>query len=141
MPIDDQTGAPFGSAELAAAYAVGRTTAPCCGSRPRRPPRQLAARYARWLADQRGLRLDPGQELWEWSVTDLAGFWGSLWDYFGVVSERGDGPVLTGGPMPDVRWFPGATLNYARQALLTARTDPGRTAGPSTAARTAAAAS
>ena len=27
-----------------------------------------------------------------------------------------------------MRWFPGATLNYARQALLTARTEPGRTA-------------
>lgn len=30
--------------------------------------------------------------------------------------------------MPDMRWFDGATLNYARNALRTARTDPGRTA-------------
>ena len=30
--------------------------------------------------------------------------------------------------MPDVRWFPGATLNYARNALRTAQTDPDRTA-------------
>ena len=27
--------------------------------------------------------------------------------------------------MPDVRWFPGATLNYAANALRAARTDPG----------------
>ena len=30
--------------------------------------------------------------------------------------------------MPDVQWFTGATLNYARNALRTAWTDPGRTA-------------
>ena len=30
--------------------------------------------------------------------------------------------------MPDVRWFAGATLNYARNALRTAWTDPDRTA-------------
>ena len=128
MPIDDHTGAPFGSAELAAAYA-----GPDYGAVLWEPTAESAAasrlaHYARWLADRRGLHLDPGQELWEWSVTDLAGFWGSLWDYFGVAGERGDGPVLTGGTMPDVRWFPGATLNYARQALLTARPNPSRTA-------------
>jgi acetoacetyl-CoA synthetase len=30
--------------------------------------------------------------------------------------------------MPDARWFTGATLNYARNALRTAQTDPDRTA-------------
>ena len=38
------------------------------------------------------------------------------------------GPVLAGEVMPDVRWFTGATLNYARNALRTAWTDPDRTA-------------
>ena len=32
------------------------------------------------------------------------------------------------GQLPEATWFPGATLNYARNALRTARTDPGRTA-------------
>ncbi|HEY5989318.1 MAG TPA: acetoacetate--CoA ligase, partial [Streptosporangiaceae bacterium] len=49
-------------------------------------------------------------------------------EYFGVLGERGTGPVMSGGPMPDVTWFPGATLNYARNALRTALTDPGRVA-------------
>src|SRR5499427_5628382 len=48
--------------------------------------------------------------------------------YFEVLGERGDGPVLAGGPMPDVTWFPGATLNYARNALRAALTDPARIA-------------
>ena len=45
-----------------------------------------------------------------------------------MLGHRGDGPVLAGGPMPDVTWFAGATLNYARNALRTAGTRPGRTA-------------
>ena len=86
------------------------------------------SRYMRWLAD-RGVQLSPGyQGLWEWSVADPGEFWTSIWDYFGILGDRGDGPALTGGTMPDVHWFPGATINYARNALRTAWTDPGRTA-------------
>jgi acetoacetyl-CoA synthetase len=68
------------------------------------------------------------RDLWEWSVREPGAFWDSLWDYFGVLGERGDGPVLTGATMPDVTWFAGATLNYARNALRTALTDPHRIA-------------
>jgi acetoacetyl-CoA synthetase len=84
--------------------------------------------YRRWLAAERGLSLATYDELWQWSVTETAAFWESVWDYFGVLGQRGDGPAVTGGTMPDVRWFPGATLNYARNALRAAAEDPGRTA-------------
>ncbi|MDF5751120.1 acetoacetate--CoA ligase [Spongiactinospora sp. TRM90649] len=80
-------------------------------------------RYAEWLG-----RGGAGyQELWQWSVDEPAEFWQSVWDYFDVVGERGDGPVLTGA-MPEVSWFPGATLNYAANVLRRADTQPGRTA-------------
>jgi acetoacetyl-CoA synthetase len=89
------------------------------------------SRYMRWLAN-RGVQLagdPPGyQDLWEWSVRAPGEFWTSIWDYFDVLGDRGDGPALTGGTMPDVHWFPGASLNYARNALRTAWTDPDRTA-------------
>src|SRR6266702_7966856 len=51
-----------------------------------------------------------------------------IWDYFGVLGSRGDGPVLDGGPMPAVSWFSGSTLNYARNALRAASADRDRTA-------------
>ncbi|MBO3745029.1 acetoacetate--CoA ligase [Streptosporangiaceae bacterium NEAU-GS5] len=68
-------------------------------------------RYQEWLGR-------PGDYagLWRWSVDQPAEFWASIWDYFDVVGERGDGPVLSGA-MPDVEWFPGARLNYAANAL------------------------
>jgi acetoacetyl-CoA synthetase len=96
--------------------------------------------YRRWLASaspdpttppkDRGIVLsgDGYRELWQWSVAEPAAFWDSLWHYFDVLGERGTGPVLTGGAMPDVTWFPGATLNYARNALRAAWTDPARIA-------------
>jgi len=88
------------------------------------------ARVARFMAE-RGL--GSYDELWRWSVTDVDGFWDAVWAHFDVLGERGDGPVREGDPadwgvpagsdarMPGVRWFPGATLNYARNALRPGR--------------------
>ncbi len=84
--------------------------------------------YIRWLHAERGLKLAGYDALWEWSVGETAVFWESIWDYFGVLGSRGDGPALTGGTMPDVAWFTDSTLNYARNVLATAAADPGRTA-------------
>jgi acetoacetyl-CoA synthetase len=84
--------------------------------------------YARWLADRHGLHLSGHDQLWQWSVTDPAAFWDSIWDYFGVLGNRGAGPALGNAGMPGASWFDGATLNYARNALRTAHTEPARTA-------------
>ena len=85
--------------------------------------------YARWLETSRGAATGGGYAgLWQWSVTEPAAFWSSIWDYFGMLGSRGDGPVLAGGPMPAVTWFSGSSLNYARNALRAASTDPDRTA-------------
>ena len=58
----------------------------------------------------------------------MDGFWQSIWDYFGVIGERGDGPVREGTGMPGVTWFPGARLNYARNVLRHAAERPEETA-------------
>jgi acetoacetyl-CoA synthetase len=50
-------------------------------------------------------------ELWRWSVEDLEGFWGSIWEFFGV--EGGYERVLASDTMPGAIWFPGAQINYA----------------------------
>jgi acetoacetyl-CoA synthetase len=85
-------------------------------------------RFMSWLAVGRGLEFGGYEDLWQWSVTRPAEFWAAIWDYFEVLGDRGEGPALAGQVMPDVRWFDGATLNYARNALRTAWTDPDRTA-------------
>ncbi|HSR86008.1 MAG TPA: acetoacetate--CoA ligase [Streptosporangiaceae bacterium] len=95
--------------------------------------RAVVTRYVGWLADHGGPVVGaPGGvpsygDLWQWSVDEPAAFWSSIWDFFGVLGTRGGGPVLT-GQMPDVSWFGGASLNYARNALHRAGVDPASTA-------------
>ncbi len=63
-------------------------------------------------------------ELWRWSVEDLEGFWGSIWERFAVGPPPGR--VLASSDMPGAEWFPGATLNYAERLFSAGR--PGATA-------------
>jgi len=73
--------------------------------------------YLAWLERERGLAFAGYAELWDWSVTDLTGFWQSIWDYFAVIAHDPPTAVLAGASMPGATWFPGATLNYAEHVL------------------------
>jgi acetoacetyl-CoA synthetase len=81
--------------------------------------RARVTHYLHWLWD-RGVHADTYDELWRWSVTEIDAFWDSIWSYFDVRGTRGAGPVREGTTMPGVRWFPGASLNYAENALYRA---------------------
>ena len=83
---------------------------------PSREVKQAAnlSHYMTWLAENRGRHFATYQELWQWSVDDLDGFWGSLWDYFGIVAGKQPIAVLGRREMPGAQWFPGAELNYAQ---------------------------
>ena len=75
-------------------------------------------RYLAWLAGDRGLPLETyGQTPERWSVDEPGAFWQSVWDHFGVRSERPPGPALADPRMPGARWFPDALINYAEHAL------------------------
>ncbi|MFI6710204.1 acetoacetate--CoA ligase [Nonomuraea sp. NPDC050478] len=69
-------------------------------------------RYLAWL----GRPGEAYEDVWQWSVDHPAEFWSSIWDYFQVVGERGDGPVIS-GTMPGTEWFTGSAVNYAENAL------------------------
>ncbi len=88
--------------------------------------RSQLRRYQQWLKRERGLEFTNYDGLWRWSITDLEGFWGSMWEYFGITSSTHFDRVLGRRDMPFTEWFPGARLNYAGYIL--AREQPGRTA-------------
>jgi acetoacetyl-CoA synthetase len=90
-----------------------------------RPPR--IAVYTSWLTQNRGLRFDSYDALWRWSTSDLPAFWQSLWDFFQIESPTPHHAVLENPVMPGAHWFPGAQLNFARQALR--HTDAAHAAG------------
>ncbi|MCB0606438.1 MAG: acetoacetate--CoA ligase [Lewinellaceae bacterium] len=82
--------------------------------------------YANWLKGYPGLNFTRYADLWEWSVNHPADFWKSIWTYFDIKSHTPYQQVMTADPMPDTRWFTGASLNYAEH--LTRHAAPDKTA-------------
>jgi len=74
------------------------------------------------LAASRGLTRY--EELIDWSVTDLDGFWAATIDHLGMRWFRRPDAIRRGDTMPGVEWFPGGRLNYADQALASAISTP-----------------
>ncbi len=72
--------------------------------------------YRDWLTARRGLTFDSYAALHTWSVTDLSGFWQSIWDYFDVQSPTQHTSVVQ-GQMPGANWFAGAQVNYVAQVF------------------------
>lgn len=81
-------------------------------------------RFATWLGEHGHRGLTQYDDLWRWSIDDLAGFWGALWEYCDVRAATPYTVVLESAAMPGTRWFPGATLNYAEHALRRRGSEP-----------------
>ena len=73
--------------------------------------------YRDWLQETRGIDFATYDELHRWSVEDLEGFWRSIWEWDRIQSPTAVSAVLSGEAMPDMRWFDGATLNYAQHVF------------------------
>ena len=81
------------------------------------------SRYMKWLEEEKGHSFEDYAELWEWSVTDLEGFWASVWEFCGVKASKPYAKVLAKREMPGAEWFKGAELNYAEHVFRNARPD------------------
>jgi len=73
--------------------------------------------FTDWLATERGLRFADYGALWRWSVEDLEGFWGAVWDYHVIPAATPRTRVLGAASMPGAEWFPGVTMNYVDQVF------------------------
>lgn len=76
--------------------------------------------YMAWLRSEKGHDFPDYAALWEWSVTDLEGFWESVWEYGGVKAAKPYSSVLSKREMPGAEWFSGAELNYAEHTFARA---------------------
>lgn len=73
--------------------------------------------YMSWLKQNKRMSLTTYDELWEWSVNDVSAFWGSLWEYFNIISHSPYKNVVNGEVMPNIKWFEGAEVNYAEHVF------------------------
>lgn len=83
---------------------------------PANPVPQMTL-YRNWLARERGLTFADYESMRRWSVSDLEGFWESIWSYHNMTSPTPWTRALTKEAMPGAVWFEGAQVNYARQVL------------------------
>ncbi|MBS4215033.1 acetoacetate--CoA ligase [Neobacillus rhizophilus] len=74
-------------------------------------------KFMMWLEENRGLKFEDYNQLWDWSVTEIENFWTAIWEFFNIKSETDYTSVLSGNKMPNVKWFEGATLNYAEHVF------------------------
>jgi acetoacetyl-CoA synthetase len=74
-------------------------------------------RFMTWLAGRDGRAFRSYDELWRWSVDDLEGFWGAVWDFYDLRAHTPYERVLGSRAMPGAEWFPGARLNYAEHLV------------------------
>ncbi|MFT7594196.1 MAG: acetoacetyl-CoA synthetase [Paracoccaceae bacterium] len=86
------------------------------------------AQFIRWLEENRGLHFADYQALWNWSVSDLDGFWSAIWNFFDLQSSVAPTVILAENKMPGAVWFPGVKLNFASQILRQSEKTPDKTA-------------
>jgi len=82
--------------------------------------RVAAAEMTRFLGfagDRAGRDFADSVALHAWALAEPAAFWETVWDFFGVLGDKGPAPYLVGEDMIGARFFPDATLNFAENLL------------------------
>ncbi len=92
-------------------------TQPLWSPSPERVKNSLLARYIETVNRQRDMSIDGYDQLWQWSIDDLAGFWQSVRDFTGVVGDFSGDVLRNPDKLLDSEFFPEASLNYAENLL------------------------
>jgi acetoacetyl-CoA synthetase len=85
--------------------------------RPEDIARAQITEFAEFAATRAGRDFAGYDDLLRWSVEDLPGFWGCVWDFFDITADREGDVVLADDTMPGAVWFPGARLNLVEQVF------------------------
>ena len=93
------------------------TSTPLWQPSPERIARANVTEFSRGIANTTGRAFPDYGTLWRWSNDEREAFWRAVWDYAGVVGERGERTLVDGHKMPGARWFPDARLNFAENLL------------------------
>jgi acetoacetyl-CoA synthetase len=74
-------------------------------------------RFVKWLKERGVGEFRDYKSLHEWSISKRGDFWSAVWDYCGVIGEKGAVAVTSGDRMPGAQFFPEARLNFAENLL------------------------
>ena len=70
------------------------------------------------LAASSGRALPDTDALHAYSVSEPGAFWSAVWDFVGVVGDKGERALIDAHAMPGARFFPDARLSFAENLLV-----------------------
>jgi len=92
---------------------------------PSRVSQSTLGAFADWTASRAGKSFSDHKDLYRYSVNAPGEFWSALWDFTGVIGEKGPPPYLIDAEtMSAARFFPTAQLNFAENLLSAPRPGP-----------------
>lgn len=80
-------------------------------------PARVRASQLSAFADKISMAGADYQALWQWSVDKPGAFWSAVWDFCGVIGDKGNAVLKDAGSMPGASFFPDAKINYAENLL------------------------
>ena len=86
--------------------------APLWQPSPERIARANLTSFAARIAARHGVELPDYTALYAWSLANSETFWQELWEFAGIVGQRGTRTLVDGHRMPGARWFPDARLSF-----------------------------
>jgi acetoacetyl-CoA synthetase len=89
---------------------------------------ELAA-FTAYVSERYGVDTPGYESLWRWSVTRKRDFWDAVWDYCGVIGEKGERILVDEHLLPGAQFFPDSRINFAENMLVR------RDSGPAMLAR------
>ena len=64
-----------------------------------------------------GLEVSDYDALYQWSIDEKESFWSEVWDYCGIIGDKGERILVDGDNIETAEWFPDASLNFAENLL------------------------
>ena len=74
-------------------------------------------RFAAFAAARHGAPTGDFDALHRWSVDHMDRFWDALWDFCGIIGDKGARVLTDADRMPGARFFPDARINFAENLL------------------------
>ena len=74
-------------------------------------------KFADWVEGRTNKSFGDYEALHTWSCEPGGEFWDAVWDYCGIVGDKGNRIVADEEKLPGAEYFPDAKLNYAENLL------------------------
>ena len=96
---------------------IARDKIPLWSPSPERIARSRIEAFRRQAESRSGEMLHDYAALWQWSVGAPEKFWDLVWDFCGVIGDKGPVIMENAGKMPGGRFFPQGKINFAENLL------------------------